>query len=776
LNLSRQVYRMLLGRRLPRTRGKLTVSGLRGPLQIDRDDWGIPHVTATNEPDAWFGLGFCQGQDRTFQLEILLRAIRGTLSQLIGENGIRVDRLVRRIGFHRSAPAQLAVLSPEVRSQLEAYAAGVNAGATIGQRRRPHEFVLLRARPTPWTAVDVVAGLKLQAFVICSNWDVELARLRVLSADGPEALADLDPAYIEWPPSHWSMDPGSGGALEQLTDDLAALNSFVGAGGASNNWVVSGDRTASGRPILANDPHLPPTLPSPWYLAHLRTPEWAAAGATSVGCPCIPAGHNGMASWGITAGFTDTTDLYLEQIGPDGRSVRQEDSFVPCEVHREIIHVRLAASIREEVLVTPRGPIIGPALEETSEAISLQAVWLKPLPIQGLLRIHRARSFAEVQQFCAEWPSLPLSLVYADETGHTGWQLVGQAPRRKKGWGILPSPGWVADANWEEDLIPLAEMPSLENPPEGFIVSANSQPHMNGDGPFLGVDWLDGYRAEMAKASLSKRTDWDMSATMALQMSQHNRHWSEVREIVLNLATDDPSTGTALHLLKGWNGSMAADSPAATIYALLMAEMTRRIVRSRAPKSFAWALGRGQGLLVPHGFLTVRRLGHLTSLFLRQPDGWFQRSWNAEIADALQCTVKELQATHGPEPTGWAWGRVRQLTLRHMMDRRPPLDRIYDLGPIPCGGDANTLNQAAPLPLDPTGNPAFITSLRMVVEIGDWDNARFVLPGGQSGNPFSSHYADQFPLWQRGDAATIAWTDAAVRRVTRQSLELVPAN
>jgi penicillin amidase len=765
---------MLLGRRLPRSRGQLTVPGIGGRLQINRDNWGIPHITADSESDAWFGLGFCHGQDRTFQLEILLRAIRGTLSQLIGERGIGVDRLVRRIGFHRCARAQLAVLAPGVRAQLEAYAAGVNAGATIGQRRRPHEFVLLRSRPTPWTAVDVVAGLKLQAFVICSNWDVELARLRVLIADGPEALADLDPAYTEWPPSKWSIEPGTGLALDRLAEDVAALTSMVGTGGASNNWVVAGSRTASGRPIVANDPHLPPTLPSPWYLAHLRTPEWAAAGASSVGCPCIPAGHNGFASWGITAGFTDNTDLYVEQLGPDGKSVRQEDSFVPCEVHQEVIEVRLAGSLLEEVLVTPRGPIIGPALEETTEAISLQAVWLKPLPIQGLLCIHRARSFGEMQQFFVEWPSLPLSLVYADETGHTGWQLVGQAPRRKKGWGILPSPGWVADAGWEEELIPLAEMPHIENPTRGFIATANSQPQSNDEGPFLGVDWLDGYRAEIATDSLANRTDWDVPATMVLQMSQQNLHWREVRAVMLKIPAEDPLTRAGLRLLEEWDGSMTADSPAAAIYSLFMAEMTQRVVRSRAPKSYDWALGRGQGLLVPNGFLGVRRLGHLTSLFLQQPDGWFERSWNAEIADALQAAIKELRAKYGPEPANWAWGRIRQLTLRHMMDRRPPLDRIYDLGPIPCGGDANTLNQAASMPLDPTGNPGFIASLRMVVEIGDWDNARFVLPGGQSGNPFSSHYADQFPLWQRGEGVPIVWSEEAVQRVTRQSLQLVP--
>jgi penicillin amidase len=774
LNLPRQVFGLLLGKRLPRTHGSLTVHGLKDAIRIDRDGWGIPHITAANEPDAWFGLGFCQGQDRTFQLEVLLRVMRGTLAQLIGANGVGIDRLVRRIGFRRTAPAQLAVLAPEVRAMMDAYAAGVNAGATLGLRRRPHEFVLLRNRPTPWTAVDVVAGLKLQGFVLSSNWDVELARLRVLTADGPDALADLDPAYPDWLPVTSEVGPSPTPTLDRLADDLAAFSAVMGTGGASNNWVVAGSRTASGRPIVANDPHLPPTLPAHWYLVHLRTPEWGVAGASFVGAPCIPAGHNGFAAWGVTAGFTDNTDLFLENIGPDGKSVRHGDAFVPCAVHREVIAVRRAASIVEEILVTPRGPIIGPALEGTSEAISLRAVWLDPLPIQGLLRIHRARSFDEARHFLAEWPTLPLNLVYADETGHTAWQLFGQAPRRKKGWGTLPLPGWDLAAGWEEDLVAFADMPHLENPPQGFVATANNRPTSEGDGPFLGVDWLDGYRVAAANESLRRRTDWDVATTMSLQISDLNLHWRDVREIVLSVPGDDPIMRTALNLLGAWDGRMAADSPAAAIYAMFMAEMTVRVARARAPKSFDWVLGRGHGLIMPNGFLAVRRLGHLSSLMHRQPPGWFRRPWPAEMADALSVVVKELRTRLGDEPQSWAWGRARQLTLRHMLERRPPLDRIYNIGPVPCGGDANTLNQAAALPLDSMGNPCFIASLRMVVEVGAWENARFILPGGQSGNPFSAHYADQFPLWRRGEGIPIAWSDEAVRRATKQTLELQP--
>jgi penicillin amidase len=774
LNLPRLLFRLLLGRRLPTTNGTLTVSGLRRPLRIDRDGWGIPHIQAENEHDAWFGLGFCHGQDRAFQLEILVRIVRGTLAAIVGANGLGVDRLSRRIGFRRAAEAQWAVLNAEVRDVIEGYAAGVTAGARRGARKLAHEFALLRSRPTAWTALDVVAGLKLQGFVLSSNWDVELARLKVLTADGPEALAALDPAYPEWMPVTAPSSRTAGRALDRLADDLASFAVQVRAGGGSNNWALAGSRTASGRPIVANDPHLPPSLPPAWYLAHLRTPDWAVAGATFVGGPGVPAGHNGFAAWGVTAGLTDNTDLFLEQIGPDGQSVRQGDGFVPCTVHKEIIEVRGGGSVTEEVLVTPRGPIIGPALEGEIEAISLRGLWLDPLPVQGLLRVHRARTFDEARRYLAEWPTLPLNFVQADQAGRIGWQLFGQAPLRRKGWGTLPLPGWDPDAGWLDDTVPFEEMPHLANPAQGFVATANNRPIPEGSGPFLSVDWLDGYRMSAIVEALEGKADWDVPTTQALQVSPRCLHWREIRDAVLATPTDDTDTRRAVELLASWDGLAAADSPGAAVYELFVAEMTRRVARAKAPHSFEWALGRGHGLLLPHGFLAVRRLGHLARLLRDQPENWFKRTWPAEMADALRTVVRDLQARHGANPSSWRWGWVRLVTLRHLIDRRRPLDRIFNIGPFPWGGDANTLSQASVPPLNPTGNPGMIASMRMVVDVGAWEEGRFILTAGQSGNPFSPHYADQFPLWRRGEGVPIAWSDDAVRRATRQSLKLVP--
>jgi penicillin amidase len=659
---------------------------------------------------------------------------------------------------------------------LEAFASGVTDGGTLGLRRRPHEFAILRSHPTPWTSADVLGIGKLQNFANPSNWDVELARLKILTEDGAEALEALDPTYPDWHPV--SSPPGAkaGKAIERLAEDAAKLSALVGLGGGSNNWALAPERTATGRPLLANNPHLPPSLPSYWYLVHLHTPEWAVAGACFVGSPSIAAGHNGFAAWGVTNGFVDNTDLFLEKIGDDGCSVYEGDKFVPCGVRTEHIKVKGARPVTEEVLETPRGPIIGPALEGEVGAVSLRAVWLDPLPVQGLLGLHRVRSFEEFRQALALWPSIPLNMVYADETGTVGWQLMGQAPRRRKGWGTMPLPGWETDAGWEEALVLSDEMPYSVSPTCGFVATANNQPVPEGTGPFLGIDWLEGFRQARIVEVLSGRSDWDVSGVQRLQTDIESVAWREMRRSVLNASERDPASRKALEVLRAWDGQVAADSPAATIYELLVSEMAHRIAAAKAPKSHQWVLGCGFTPFLPFTAFSVRRVGHLTRVLRDRPEGWFKRPWEDEVADALSTIVRRLEATRGEDSRLWAWGRIRPLTLRHPFGDRKPFDRIFNLGPICWGGDGDTVGAAWVNSLDPTANPLSIDSLRMVVDVGIWQNSRFVLPGGQSGNPLSPHYSDQFPLWQRGESIPIPWSDAEVAQATRETLQLRPVS
>ncbi len=767
-NLPRFLLRSLLGARLPKTAGDATVPGLSAPLKVHRDAWGVAYVEAQADLDAFFGLGFCHGQDRPFQLEILLRAVRGTLSEMIGEPTLPIDRLSRRIGFHRAAQEQWPVLAPEARDILAAYARGVNAGRSVGLPKPPHEMAILRSAMTPWTPEDSLGVNKLLSFTLPSNWDVEIARLRILLADGPEALAALDPAYPAWHPVTDPGVPNAGPALVRVLDEAEALLSFTGRGGGSNNWVVAGSRTATGRPILCNDPHLDSRLPAHWYLVHLRAPEWAACGASFVGGPGILAGHNGHAAWGLTAGLVDNTDLFVEQVGPDGRSVRQGEAFVPCPIREEVIRVKGRPDVRETVLITPRGPIISPALEGVPEALSLRATWLDPLPLMGLLRLHRVRSFDEFRACLAQWPAISQNMLYADVTGTIGWQLFGAAPQRRKGQGLVPLAGWDPDAGWFDEPVPYHLMPHRVDPPEGFLATANNQPEVAWNPPYLGVDWLDGYRLTRIQKLLRSRSDWDVPAMLRMQLDQVSTQWDELREFVQDLPTMDRDVIHAVEMLNAWDGDVSAGSLAAAVFELFVAHLLAEVARAKAPKSFAWVLGQGCNRLCDRSFFAFRRVGHLVRR-LREERG----RWDEAIAAALKEAV--TTAVHrNPERRGW--GHLRQLTLKHPLGRGSArLAGLFNVGPVPCGGDADTINQAAVQPLEPLLDCTTIPSLRMVIDVGGWENSRWVLPGGQSGNPLSPHYADQFPLWQRGEAIPIAWSPEAVRRATVTTLTLTPA-
>ena len=764
----------LLGRRLPTTSGTIEIDGLEAPVDIGRDRFGVPHIRAENDLDAWFGLGFCQGQDRAFQLETRLRLVRGTLAALVGPDGLPLDRLSRRVGFAGSGRRSLQALGTEDRERYEAFSAGVRSGMTDGRGARSHEFLLLRTKPTPFEASDALGFFAVQAFSLASNWDVELARLRMLILDGPEAVSALHPPY---PPDQPVSDrPGiaAGRVVDSLAEDLANARDLFTPGGGSNNWAIAGEHTASGRTILANDPHLAPTLPAHWYLAHLETPDWSLVGGSIPATPGFGFGHNGSAAWGVTAGLIDNTDLFIEEVGPDGRSVRRGGGFVACGVRQERIEIKGSDSVEIDILETDRGPIVGPAFDGPFGALSMSATWFDAGNAGAMFEVCRIDSFEKLHEAFRDWSSVPLNLAYADATGAIGWQLIGSAPIRGVGAGTIPTAAADPDTKWSDERVPYDEIPHLSDPQVGFVVTANNQPSTAG--PYLGSDFLDGYRAERISEVLGARSDWTVDATLRLQMDRQSIPWRQMRSDVLEAAAPSGNLGVVVNLLRDWDGVVAADSPAAAVFEAFTATMAKAIAEAKAPNSSRFALGAGFTPLVPFNSLLVRRVAHLVTLLRERPDGWFEGGWDEAMRAALRDAQGMLEEAAGSDPERWAWGQVRQVTLVHPMGLRKPLDRVWNIGPLPHGGDANTVNPGPVNPLDPLGNPDFaVASGRMVVEAGSWDLARFCLAGGQSGNPFSPHYSDQVSLWIEGDALVIPFTREAVDRTIRARLHLMPA-
>lgn len=750
----RTLMGLAIGRRKPITRDVLTIPGLAREITIRRSTHGIPCIEAETDDDAAFAIGFCHAQDRGFQLETLLRIARGTMAELVGPEGLGIDRLSRRIGFRRAAEAQWPVLDADIRDRLTSYANGVNAGFEKGISNKPHEFLFLGGEPTPWQGRDVLAFGAFQSFMLPGNWDVELARLRIAKADGIDAVRRLDPHG----PSVAETVVGSLPAAEALSRDLDAFRQIAPSGGGSNNWVLNGSRTKSGRPIVANDPHLSPLLPAPWYLVQVRLPDAAYAGATFAGSPALPCGHNEHAAWGVTAGLTDNTDLVIVNSNETGVSPMTET-----------IKVKGGNDVVESIPMTAHGPVISPLLAGVSEAIAIKAIWLQPRPLRGFLDIARVGSFEEFRAKFRDWPMLPLNVVYADRSGTVGYQLIGNLPMREGHTGTMPT----ADAKWIGD-VPFDQMPFAKNPETGFLATANAEPPVPG-GAFLGIDFVDPFRVESIRDALSPRTDWEIADCQQLQMSVRSLPWDRMKDIVLGVTVEDEAAIEGMALLKSWDGNVTADSAAAAVFELFTADLIRKVAKSAAPQSWIIACGGdGDGPMASNTF-AVNRMNHLVNLLRTLPAGWLAEGWPRAIEQSLAEAIVELRRRAGPSPDYWGWGHLRPLVLRHpLLGRQRYLRSIFNLGPIPCGGDANTINQAANPLRDVTEPTTFLPNMRAVMDVGDWRNNRFSLAGGQSGNPCSPHFDDLWPLWRKGEGVPIPFDRDDVVRQARDTLRLRP--
>jgi penicillin G amidase len=775
VQISRMVFRSL-GRRLPVTEGELSLEGLHAPVTIRRDAYGVPYIDAGSDYDAWFGIGFCHGQDRAFQLEMMLRSVRGTLSEVVGPDGLAVDRLSRRVGFRRAADEHFACFDDDVRLMLVAYADGVNAGREHGSTRRPHEFTILRMSPSQWEPADALGYLKLMSMVMSTNWAEELARYQILIRDGIEALDVLEPGNSD---SHSVTNPPGATAVAhtvELMDEAREVLRELGIdAGGSNGWVLNGSRTQSGRPILANDTHLSATLPTHFYLAHVRTPEWGQVGASFVGSPGFFLGHNGHAAWGITISGADNTDLFLEDIGPDGASVREGDEWVACEVREEHIRVKGADDLIERVLITPRGPIVGPALDGRPTAISMSAVWLQNHPFRTVFQAHRWNSFEDFDEATNHHPNVALNILYADETGDIGWKLAGNLPVRS-GTGALPLPASDPDNHWESDLRPPDDRLRIRNPDAGYIASANNRPIPDSEDAGIGIDFQEGFRITRIDELLTSRDDWEPQDMWMLQLDDVSLPWRELKPVIeATQPVDDDSRVAQLMLLR-WDGHVAPASTSASLFETFVTTLIKKVVERAAPVSYTWALGDGGVRGFSGNMFGVIRMNQVIRLATEQPRGWFDSGWNSVIANSMGDGLRMLRFRHGYHTRRWNWGRVRPLEIRHRAGIGP-LAPVFNRGPYAIPGDAYTVHAAGVNYLEPLDKGVrSIATARTVIEIGDWDNAGFVLLGGQSGNPMSPHYDDQIQTWLQGRGITIPWSPTAVEEVVEKTLILNPAS
>jgi len=766
-------------RSLPPRRGVRRLAGLNAAVEVIRDRWGVPHVFAQSAQDALFAQGYAQAQDRLWQMELGRRLASGRLSEIFGPETVEADRLLRRVGLHRAAQTEVIRASPESLSYLEAYAAGVNAFLEAVGRRLPPEFLILRFRPEPWTPADSLAIGKYVAWMLSGNWDTEIVRSWVVERLGPEVAAQVEPLYPAGLPVIVPPGTQSAGLGLPLLDELRKVEELAGTrGGGSNNWVVDGSRSATGKPLLANDPHLPLQMPSIWYEVHLKGGDLNVAGVALPGVPGVIIGHNQRIAWGVTATMTDGDDLFLERINPDNpRQYEYKGVWVDGDLLREEIAVRgQAEPVVEEVLVTRHGPVIGPAIPGENRVLAMRTTATEPTQqARAVSALNLAGNWQEFREALRLWRAPPQNFVYADVEGNIGYQLAGLVPRRAKGYGLVPSPGWTGEYDWM-GFIPFDELPFTANPESHYVVTANNQIADNDYPHFLSAEYADGYRAQRIAQLLDAKDKHSVEDFRAIQGDVYSIPARELAEQMLALQPANEDAQRALNFVRVWDGRVTADSVAATIVEAFYLDLLRRTLGEKLGPLTEYFLGKEVHPAIPDGSYFGRCTSWLLRLVREQPAGWFPgRAWHEVMEQSLTDAVEEMRQQLGDDMSRWTWGRIHYVPFEHVLGRVWALRPVFNRGPVPLGGDMNTVAAACYLGARPWAVYSYAASYRQIIDLSDFNRSLAIVPGGQSGHPASRHYADMIGPWARGDYHPLPFDRAEVERHAGGRLTLTPA-
>ncbi|MGQ9612803.1 MAG: penicillin acylase family protein [Chloroflexus sp.] len=786
-----------LRRPLPRTGGRIRLPGLRAAVEVRRDRWGIPHIYAEHNEDLFCALGYVHAQDRLWQMELHRRIGHGRLAEIVGPAALDSDRFIRTLGFSRLVQREVSLLDDETAILMTAYLHGVNACIDQTTHRLPLEFTILGIQPQPWELTDLLVWPKMMALTLSSNWMQELLQAQIVALVGVERAIALRPRYPEDGPltvptdAHYTPDLGA--AALQLASDAALFTGENETPQGSNAWVVSGQRTTSGRPLLANDPHLNLSLPNLWYQVHLEGGDFHVAGATIPATCGVIIGHNRCIAWGLTNARTDNQDLFIEQFdAADPLRYRWRDEWLTAEVVRETIHVKGQPEPAViDVRITHHGPIIDPVAgalrgeptttDTTTQALALRWTALDPSPTltRAVFRLNRAQNWDEFRAALQDWDVPPQNVVYADIDGHIGYCLAGRLPIRRQSDGSLPVPGWSGEYEWA-GYIPFVELPSQLDPPAGALVTANHRiidERYPTSAPIRGL-WLNPYRAQRIQVLLDEHKQHDVRSFARIQGDVVSLPGKALVEQVARLQLEPGMEQRVRDLFVTWDGHLHPESVGGAIYEGLRYHLLRIVYREISDLFQAPAASGSFSVLPANIYLECTLptvLARMAGRPLDQPDEWLGqgRSWGGVLRAALGRTVAELTERLGDDPNRWQYGRLHTLTLRHPLGSVPALTPLFNRGPWPIGGDIDTVNRCY-LPRDNAGMK--ITngvSVRFIFDLNDWDNSRAILPGGQSGHPASPHYADMIAAWRAGAYHPLLWSRSAVERHSTQVLTLL---
>lgn len=765
---------------LPPVDEQLQVDGLVAPVQVMRDEYSIPHIFAARNDDAYFALGWVHAGDRMLQMEMTRRVGAGRLAELLGEGVVPFDRFMRTLGLYRLAEAGLDSLSPDVRSALDSYAAGVNYWIENHEGAWPAPFYALGLEPEPWKPADSLVWGKLMALQLSGDYRRELRRRRIAGEAGWRIMNLVMPADVPGPVTLPDLrigvgseasetDPNGDRSLLEIGSDAwlaqidAGLPDPLGPDSASNFWIVEGSHTDTGQPILANDPHLGLDTPIMWYLARISTPELSVAGATVPGVPFTVLGNNGRIAWGLTTTGSDTQDLYIERVDPENEdNYLTEDGPRPFDVREETILVGGGEPVTLTVRSTRHGPVIDDLLDDeeragTEEGHVLSLAWTgfsaQDTTSEALYRLNHAENWEDFTAALQYWVTPQQNVAYADTSGLIGVALPGHIPIRSRGDGRLPVPGWTGTHQWTH-MIPFEDLPRAINPEQGWIVNANNRlvdeayPHLIGHG------YAEGYRAQRIEESL-ERLDGTISVSGSLSLLMDSRSAAAEDVLPLMLAATRAETTTAadvLTLLRSWDYSMLHTKAEPTIFAFWLAEAQRALIEDELGDTID-----DVSRMSPNLVATILTEERDLCDDVRTED--VAESCSDTLLVGLDRAVGELSDRFGDRPQNWLWGKVHRAPLEHQVySRIPVVSWLTDISVKTDGGPFTVQrgdgSHYGPERFQHTHGAGF----RAVYDLSDLAQSRYMIATGQSGSPLSRFYGNFTGPWRRGETITLSGT------------------
>jgi penicillin G amidase len=740
---------------LPQSQGRLELAGLDAAVRISRDAHGIPTIVAQSDHDAAFALGFVHAQDRLFQMDLMRHIGAGRLSEWFGARTLPFDRFMRTLGLYRAAERQLTLLTPELRAVLDAYADGVNA--YLAQRRGalPAEYYLLRTRPEPWKPADTLVWGKLIALQLAGNFRQELLHARLAERLTPAQLQVLYPPYPTDGPVTVSAAAGllrgmPLGAIE------AALPPIVGPHFASNNWVVDGKHSVSGKPLLANDPHLDLAAPSIWYLVRIETPQHRLAGVTSPGEPFIVIGHNERIAWGFTNTESDVEDLFIERVDPaDPSRYLTPSGSAPFITRQERILVRGGEPVTFTVRATRHGPVISDLggnyakVAAGGTVLALEATFLEgdDRSPQALWAMSRADDWSAFCKALRDFVAPEQNMVYADVDGNIGFLAPGRVPIRAEGDGWMPAPGWTGEYDWT-GYIPFDKLPLAFNPPGGRFVSANNKIVPTSYPYFLGRGWDLPNRVLRINALLDATPRQSPAASAAIQADDLSLMAKDLLPLMLAIKPMSDEGAAALKRLQSWDGRMDRDEVAPLIFAAWLRDFNRALFADRLGDAFDDYWGMHPDVV---------------RLILAQHTEWCVdpatpgiKNCADQLGASLERALAGLRRRYGSDMRAWRWGRAHRAEFTNAFWRNVAVLRSFFATTIAANGGYDTIDRGATVLADPDPFADRLgPTLRMIVDLGDIKDARFMIAPGESGNVLSPHYRDLMRLWRDHDYLTL---------------------